>query len=126
MAAFTPSAGKFRIGVIVLTAATAITHLYLGIVAGLPLFILNGLGYLALLAAIYAPVPTLDPYRNAFRWALIGYTALTIVLWIAIGERNAVGYADKLVEVLLILLLSAELRAGRRETADQRPVARVR
>ena len=113
MAALTPSAGTLRLGIIVLAVATAATHLYLGLVAGLPLFVLNGLGYLVLLAAIYAPIPGLNPYKNAFRWALVGFAALTILLWIAIGERSVVGYADKLVEILLIVLLTAELRAVR-------------
>ncbi len=103
-----------RLGIIALTIATAIVHLYLGF-QGLPLFVLNGLGYLVLLAALYLPVPQLAPYRNAVRWVLVGYTALTIVLWLVItgGASNATGYIDKVVEVLLISLLLAEARAGR-------------
>ncbi len=101
-----------RLGIIVLTLATATVHLYLGL-RGLPLFVLNGLGYLALLAALYLPVPQLAPYRNAVRWVLVGYTALTIVLWLVItgGASNATGYIDKVVEVLLIALLVAEARS---------------
>ena len=91
-----------------MAAATAAVHLYLGFLAGLPLFVLNGLGYLALVAALYAPVPQLATYRNIVRWTLIGYTTLTIILWIAIGERTLVGYADKLVEVALIAPLVLE------------------
>ena len=53
-----------RLGIIALTIATAIVHLYLGF-QGLPLFVLNGLGYLALLAALCLPIPRLDPYRDA-------------------------------------------------------------
>jgi hypothetical protein len=45
-----------RIGVIVLTVGTALIHLYLGL-QGIPLFILNGLGYLGLLAALILPIP---------------------------------------------------------------------
>ena len=103
-----------RLGIIVLTIATAIVHLYLGF-QGLPLFVLNGLGYLALLAALCLPIPQLAPYRNLIRWALVGYTALTIVLWLVItgGASNATGYIDKVVEVLLIVLLVAEARSDR-------------
>ncbi len=101
-----------RLGIIVLTIATAIVHLYLGL-QGLPLFVLNGLGYLALLAALYLPIPRLSPYTNAIRWVLVGYTALTIVLWLVItgGASNATGYIDKVVEALLIVLLVAEARS---------------
>lgn len=55
-----------RIGVIVLALGTAAIHLYLGL-SGFPLFVLNGLGYLALVAALYLPVPRLARYRDAVR-----------------------------------------------------------
>ncbi len=113
MTTMTPSSPKLRIGIIVLAVVTAVVHLYLGF-QGLPLFVLNGLGYLALLAALYLPVPRLLPYRNAVRWILVGYTALTIVLWLVItgGISAAIGYMDKVVEVLLIIMLLAEARSN--------------
>ena len=113
MTTVTPSSPKLRIGIIVLTVVTAAVHLYL-VFQGLPLFVLNGLGYLALLAALYLPVPRLLPYRNAVRWILVGYTALTIVLWLVItgGISAAIGYMDKVVEVLLIIMLLAEARSN--------------
>ena len=102
-----------RLGIVALTIATAIVHLYLGL-QGLPLFVLNGLGYLTLLAALCLPIPQLAPYKNAIRWLLVGYTVLTIVLWLVItgGASNATGYIDKVVEALLIVLLVAEARAS--------------
>ncbi len=116
-----PSPGP-RLGIIVLTLATAAIHLYLGLSSGLPLFVLNALGYLALLAALYGPIPQLAPYRNAVRWLLVGFAGLTIVLWIAItgGNSTAIGYVDKAVELLLIVLLIAEARASRQDRADKR------
>lgn len=102
--------GAFGWGIVVLSAATAAVHLYLGFLAGLPLFVLNGLGYLALVAALYAPVPRLGPYKNIVRWTLVGYAALTIVLWIVIGERDLIGYVDKSIEVALIALLVLDAR----------------
>jgi hypothetical protein len=83
-----------RIGVVLLTLTTATVHLSLL----LPdtAFILNGLGYLALLAALYLPIPRLVPYRRAVRWALIGYAVLTLLLWVAIGERTPLGYPARL------------------------------
>lgn len=114
MTTTTPSASRLRLGIIVLTVVTAAVHLYLGF-QGLPLFVLNGLGYLTLLAALYLPVPRLVPYQGAVRWALVGYTALTIVLWLVItgGISATIGYMDKIVEVLLIVMLLAEARANR-------------
>ena len=102
-----PARNTVRIGVIVLALGTAIIHLHLGL-SGFPLFVLNGLGYLALVAALYLPVARLARYRSAVRWALIGYAALTIVLWILVGARTPIGYADKLIEVALICLLLIE------------------
>jgi hypothetical protein len=72
------------------------------------MFILNGLGYLALLAALYLPIPQLTPYRRIVRWLLIGYAALTFVLWLAIGVRNTIGYVSAADEAALILLLLLE------------------
>jgi hypothetical protein len=43
---------------------TAIIHLYLGLSFGDPVFVLNGLGYLALFAALYLPIAQLAQYRN--------------------------------------------------------------
>lgn len=110
MTTTTSSSSTIRLGIILLTVATAAIHLYLGLTVGLPPFILNGLGYLALVAALYAPIPRLVPYKNIIRWVLIGFTALTILLWVAIGERTLIGYLDKLIEVALISLLVLEQR----------------
>lgn len=108
-----------RVGVILLTLATALIHLQLNFPD--PVFILNGLGYLTLLAALYLPVPRLARYRNAARWTLAGYTALTIILWALIGERTPIGYADKVIEIALISLLLLEPRF-RPPTASSRTV----
>lgn len=114
MTTLTPSASTLRLAIIFLTVATALVHLYLGF-QGLPLFILNGIGYLVLLAALYLPAPQLAQYRHVTRWALIGYTALTIILWLVItgGQSTATGYIDKVVELLLIALLLAEARQSK-------------
>lgn len=110
MSSTSVSAGDpLRIGVIILTVGTALIHLYLGL-QGFPLFILNGLGYLALLAALSLPIPRISEYRDFTRWVLAGYAALTIFLWILVGARNAIGYTDKIIELALILLLLLEAR----------------
>jgi hypothetical protein len=95
--------------VIVLTVGTALIHLYLGLL-GFPLFVLNGLGYLTLLAALTLPIPRISDYRNLTRWILVGYTTLTIFLWIVVGARNSIGYADKIVLVALLVLAASRSR----------------
>ncbi len=111
------------VGIILLTLFTAGCHLYFGI-NGLRrplntytvLFLLNGLGYLALLAALFLPIPQLSGYRPLLRRALAGYAALTIVVWvfsvvvIHFGNIRLAYYA-KADELALILFLWL---AGRR------------
>ncbi|MBV9452633.1 MAG: hypothetical protein JOZ19_00710 [Rubrobacter sp.] len=97
-----------QIGIIVLTLVTAFVHLSLNFPD--PVFILNGLGYLTLLAAMYLPISLLVSYRRIVRWLLIGYTALTVILWVAIGLRNPTGYITTIDEIFLILLLLLETR----------------
>lgn len=99
-----------RAGIIVLTLATALIHLQLNFPD--PVFIMNGLGYLGLLAALYLPLPQLSRYRNLARWALIGFTALTIFLWVLFGARIPIGYIDKAIEIALIALLLLDARRG--------------
>ena len=101
-----------KVGIVALTLGTAVIHLQLNFPD--PIFILNGLGYLGLLAALYLPVPRLEERHNAVRWVMIGYAALTIVMWVILGERTIIGYADKVIEVVLIFLLILEARAADR------------
>jgi hypothetical protein len=95
-----------RTGIVLLTLGTALIHLQLAFPD--PVFILNGLGYLTLLVALY--LPQLARYRNVVRWVLVGYAALTIFLWVLIGARTPIGYIDKAIEVALIALLLLEIR----------------
>jgi hypothetical protein len=103
-----PANAALQIGIAVLTLGTALIHFRLNFPD--PGFILNGLGYLTLLAALFLPVPQLANRRNVVRWVLIGYTALTIFLWILFGMRVPIGYADKVIEVALIVLLLLDAR----------------
>jgi hypothetical protein len=97
-----------RLAVILLTVSTALTHMSL-LFPDL-IFILNGLGYLGLLGALYLPIAPLAPYRQLVRRILIGYTALSVLLWLAFGLREPIGYINKLNELLLIALLVWEDR----------------
>ena len=105
-----------RIGVAVLTLMVAVVHLSL--LFPDPVFILNGLGYLTLLAALFLPIPRLVPHRRLVRWTLIGYAALTILAWVAIGERTLLGYSTTAGEVALIVLLQIEGRRMRSQSED--------
>lgn len=111
------SAVMVRVGIVVLTIATALIHFRQAFLFPTPdlLFILNGLGYLGLLAALYLPIPQLSGYKNIVRFALIGFTALTFVLYFAINGFSffPIGYADKAIEAVLIALLIVEARSSR-------------
>ncbi|MCI0396310.1 MAG: hypothetical protein L0322_15410, partial [Chloroflexi bacterium] len=77
------------------------------------LFILNGLGYLALAAALFLPLPQLQAQRGRIRWAFIGYTAVTILFYLIWGFMSGewtvpLGPIDKVIEIILITLLWQE------------------
>ncbi|NJN81352.1 MAG: hypothetical protein HC802_03095 [Caldilineaceae bacterium] len=78
--------GPLQYGIILLTLTTALIHISL--LFPDTLFILNGLGFLVLLAALYLPIAQLRPYQGMVRWLLIAYTAVTLIIWIFIGSRT--------------------------------------
>jgi hypothetical protein len=92
-----------------LTVATAYIHLNLG---G-PLFTLNGLGYLALLATyIVATVVPADAIRR-FGWlpriGLAGYATVTIGAYLVIGPWFDLGLITKGIELAIVGLLIVDL-----------------
>ena len=99
-----------RWGIVGLTVITAVIHLYLGITSDMPflaLFILNGIAYLVLVAALYFMKP-FAANRNLIRYALMALAAVTFVLYFAFNWPDVwgpVGLIDKVVELLLIILL---------------------
>ena len=129
--------GLLPVVIIVLTAYAAIYHFYLayylfewmassakaapGVQMLETLFMLNGLGYLALVSALY--LPALQQVRRITGFLLIGYTALTLLLWYLLGNRSAEGlmdYSVNIVEGVLIVLLlvkSWQEWQGRRQAA---------
>ena len=93
-----------KIIIAILTLLTAGIHFTL--VFPSPVFILNSLGYLTLLAAYLLPIPIARDNRGLVRWAFIGFTVVTIIAWLAIGDKTFVlGYVTKAIEVLLIIAL---------------------
>ena len=97
--------------IVLLTLGTALTHLLLNFPD--PVFILNGFGYLVLRAALCGLIAPLAPHTTTTRRLLIGYTLLTILLWIVFGARTILGYTNKLNEVLILVLLVTEARRAR-------------
>jgi hypothetical protein len=89
-----------------LTLATASIHLYLG---GL-LFTANGLGYAALAVGLVAPLSIARRFRFLVRAGLVGFTAATILGWLAFGARMPLAYADKGIELALIAVLIVDIR----------------
>lgn len=99
----TASADTVQIGILVLAIATAVIHIVLAIPANLTMFYLNGAGYILLALALV--LPQFKRYRSLIRWALIGFTLITIIGWVFVGERSAIAYIDKIIEVALVALL---------------------
>jgi hypothetical protein len=99
--------GAIQIGIIVLTLATAFIHFSL--LFPDVLFILNGLGYLTLLALYFLPIPIARENRGIVRLVFMGYVVITILAWVAIGNKSwpagALGYLAKTIELFLLGLL---------------------
>ena len=102
-------------GIILSGLATALLHLSLFPQLGFDPIFLNGFGYLALLAAYFLPIPFFQQRHNLVWWALFGYTLLTIILWIILGDKqfvpgtsSAIGYYAKAAEVILLAFLWAD------------------
>lgn len=96
-----------QIGIILTTFATALIHFSL--LFPDVLFILNGLGYLTLLAAYFLTIDLARKNHNLVRWLFVVFVLVTILAWIVMGDKSwpagSLGYLTKLIEVVLIILL---------------------
>jgi len=106
------NSGSFKLRVnhyviILLTLVTAGIHFTL--LFPDPMFIMNAVGYLVLLAAYFLPVSILRKYHNLVRLLFIGFALVTILAWVLIGDKSwpggALGYFTKTIEVLLVIFL---------------------
>lgn len=102
-------------GIVLAGLATAFLHLSLFSKMGFDPIVLNGLGYLALLGAYFLPIPFLRQRHKMAWWTLAGYTVLTIILWVIMGDKHfvagtssAIGYYAKIAEVILLGFLWAD------------------
>lgn len=90
---------------------TAVIHLYYAFFLIGPtetlglLFVLNALGYLVLLLAYLGKLSVLRLSNDVITWAFIAFTAVTILAWIAMGERSPLAYFTKLDEIVLLIAL---------------------
>lgn len=82
------------------------------------MFTLNGLGYLGLLGAYFLPIEFFQKNHKTVWWVLFGYTALTIILWVVMGDKNfvagtdsAIGYYAKAAEVVLMIFMWADKKS---------------
>lgn len=94
-----------RVGIVVLTLATAYIHFTLGDL----MFLANAAGYLVLALAMIAPLPIASRYRWLVRAALLLFAAATIGGWLMFGGRYWLGYLAKAIELALIGLLAVEM-----------------
>ncbi len=88
--------------------ATAVIHFVLAFaLSGGTIFLLNGLGYIALVAALYF-IPQLAGMRGLVHWGLLAYTAVTFVLYFIMNWPDVwgpFGLLTKAIELVLIILL---------------------
>ena len=92
-----------------LTIATAYIHLTLGGT----LFLLNGLGYLALgtayLLAALLPMPAVRRLGWLPRAGLAAFASVTIVAYLVTGPYFTLGWITKGIELAIVLLVVADL-----------------
>ncbi|NJD60965.1 MAG: hypothetical protein FIA98_16345 [Anaerolineae bacterium] len=106
--------------IILLTLITAGIHVYFfttGTGLLFTMFLLNALGYLGLLGLLYLPLNLPEPVHRLVRPVFIGYTILTIALYVIISASSGIwsyplAPIAKLVELILVWQLWVEGRAG--------------
>ena len=94
-----------RVAILTLTLATAYIHSTFG---GL-MFMANALGYLVFAVLMVAPVGLVSRYRWLVRFALVGFTVVTILGWVVMGSRFDLAYVVKAIEIGLVALLLVEM-----------------
>ena len=76
--------GVVTMGIVLFALVTAAIHFSLAMQSEMVrvMFTLNALGYVSLLAAMYLNLPIVRNRRRLVRYLFIGYTLLTILLWV--------------------------------------------
>ncbi len=103
--------------IFLLMASTAMIHIFIGTDNDW-LLLLNGIGYLGFLFALFLPNKQLDPLRSYILLVAVAYTTVTffgyfrlhgVGIWIL---YDWVGVLDKLIEFVLIIVSLHTLRQG--------------
>ncbi len=117
------SFSPLRVGVLILALATAGIHLYLFLIEGflgsgtmLPiyqlLFVGNVFAYVTLAVVLNLPVSSLARFRPVVRVLLIAIATASIISYFYVGVIDTTGNVDKVIEVLLIALLTVDAAAS--------------
>ncbi len=125
-------AGPVQVGAVLLALATAGIHLYLFLIEGylgngemLPvyqlLFINNVLAYGTLAAALLLPISPLPQLRPITRTLLIAIAVASIVSYFYVGVTDLLGNVDKVIEALLIALLTINAAMSGQELGGRFP-----
>ena len=96
-------AGIDWLGVLIILLTVTTAGIHISLLFPDVVFILNGLGFLSLAAAYFLPIPFFEQRRRWVAWVYMGYTLVTILLWVAFGERSVLGYITKAVEIALLI-----------------------
>jgi preprotein translocase subunit SecG len=83
------------------------------------LFILNGIGYLVLVIALY--LPPLYRFQRLVRWLLIVFAAVTFILYFLVNgfHLQTISIIDKVAEIALIILLLIDDRQSVRSRRSE-------
>ncbi len=112
-----PRIGPVQVGVVLLALATAGIHIYLFLIEGflgngnmLPiyqlLFVGNFFAYVTLATALLLPISLLAQFRPIIRVMLISIAVASIISYFHVNVRDTLGDLDKVIEVLLIVLVT--------------------
>ena len=112
---------KWLVGVVVLGILSGFIHLGIGI-QGDMLLLLNGLGYLVLVAALFLPASFLVEKRRQILWVFLGYTIITFIGYFIshpLGGYSNIGLLIKLIELGLMGCLTMRIWEVGQVKSDQ-------
>jgi hypothetical protein len=111
----TKSKMLYRVLMGVAVLVTAVVHFYLGFAYNAVIFILNAIGFLGLFGLLVIPLPLFQSRRRWVSLGLIGYSALTILLWAVLnGKLDAASISAKLAELVIIITVWLDLQKEKR------------
>lgn len=101
--------GGLQWAAVVLAVTTGVLHLYAGAIDGRLPLVVAGLGFLGGVGLFLAG------YRNRRLYLVaLAYTGIQVVAWAVVnaGTYSTLGYADKAIQLLLIVVLAVLARRG--------------